>query len=94
MTEALFDFVTDMLAEKEPKKPGDTLSDAKVETPLSALGDTRPKVGAETLAYTLSNVKAEAIVAFLADTVEEAQRDTYSNKLANIKAKTLDEIRH
>ena len=65
-----------------------------MKTTLSALGDTRPKVEAETLAYTLSDVKSEAIVAFLADTVEGAQRETYTNKLANVKAKTLDEIRH
>ena len=78
----------------EAETPGDTLADVKVETPLSALGDTLPEVETETLEYTLPDVKAEAIVAFLADRVEGAQRKTYTNKVANIKARTLDEIRH
>ena len=54
MTEALFHSVADKLAEIEAEKPGDTLADLKVETTLPALGDTRPKVEAETLAYTRS----------------------------------------
>ena len=52
MTEALFHSVADKLAEIEAEKPGDTLADVKVETTLPALGDTRAKVEAETLAYT------------------------------------------
>ena len=78
ITEALFDFVANTLAEMENETPGDTLADVKVETPLSALGDTIPKVKAETLGDTLPNVKAEAIVAFLADSVEVAQHETFT----------------
>ena len=39
ITEALFDSVADTLAKMEAEKPG-TLAEVKVETPLSALGDT------------------------------------------------------
>ena len=91
ITEALIDSVADTLAEMEAETP---LADVKVETPLSALGDTLSKVEAETLRYTLPDVKAEPIVPSLADTVEGAKRETYTNKLANVKAKTRDEIQH
>ena len=44
MTEALFDSVAVTLAEMEAQTPGDTLADVKVDTPLSALGDTLSEV--------------------------------------------------
>ena len=104
MTKALFHSVADKLAEMETEKPGDTSADVKVEITLSALRDTRPKVEAETLAYTLSDVKPEAIVAFLADRVErrgtardiyqqtgqyKGQDTTRNSTIRNIEAKAL-----